>query len=299
MLTYTNCPICDSATLKPFLSVKDSSVTSETFELLQCSDCSLVLTQHIPSQENIGKYYQFEAYISHTDTKKSFTDKLYHFVRNITLFQKLQWVKWYSNKSSGNLLDIGSGTGAFLNYAKNKNWSVTGVEADGTARAKALELYKLETSSSNFLFGLKQNFYDAITMWHVLEHVHQLNDYMYQIKKLLNGAGKLFIAVPNYTSYDANFYKNNWAAYDVPRHLYHFSPQAMQRLAQKYNFKIISHKPMWFDSFYVSMLSEKYKKGSVVRAIFVAFCSNFLALFNSKKCSSVTYVLETNIQHTT
>jgi 2-polyprenyl-3-methyl-5-hydroxy-6-metoxy-1,4-benzoquinol methylase len=294
MHTYSNCPICDSLTLNSFLKINDLSVSKEEFELLKCDDCRFVLTQNIPTQENIGKYYQFDAYISHTDTKKSWMDKLYHFVRSITLFQKLYWVKSFTKKAKGTILDIGSGTGAFLNYAKNKNWVITGIEADKSARAKGLELHNIETSDTNTLFSLKQNSYDAITMWHVLEHVHQLNDYMYQIKKLLNGAGKLFIAVPNYTSYDAKFYKKYWAAYDVPRHLYHFSPQAMQRLAQKYNFKIVSYKAMWFDSFYVSFLSEKYKNGNVIRAAFIAFWSNFLAIFNSKKCSSITYVMETN-----
>lgn len=291
IITHTSCPICASHNTKTFLKVKDFSVTKEDFELQKCADCNFVFTQNAPDEEHITPFYHFEDYISHTDTKQGLMHKLYHFVRKFTLRKKMNWIRNATGKKTGNLLDIGSGTGAFLHFAKNNQWNVLGIEADATARAKAKELYNVDTETVEKLYSLKQNTYDVITMWHVLEHVHQLDAYMYQIKKLLNGAGKLFIAVPNYTSYDAAFYKNFWAAYDVPRHLYHFSPEAMLRLADKYNFTITAYKPMWFDSFYVSMLSEKYKQGNVLRAVVIGLLSNVNALFNTKKCSSITYVL--------
>jgi 2-polyprenyl-3-methyl-5-hydroxy-6-metoxy-1,4-benzoquinol methylase len=290
-INYTNCPVCNETTSSAYLTVSDFSVTKENFDLLQCTNCTLVYTQNIPDQNTIAPYYHFEEYISHTDTKKSLFHKIYHFVRKITLRKKLGWIQNAIQKNTGNLLDIGCGTGAFLAYAKKNNWTVQGIEADATARAKAVELYGIATAASEAFFTLPKNSYDAISMWHVLEHVHNLQGYMQQIKNLLTTDGKLFIAVPNYTSYDAQQYKNYWAAYDVPRHLYHFSPKAIQQLAIANGFAIEKYQPMWYDSFYVSMLSEKYKKGSGILGIIIGLISNLNALFNPKKCSSITYIL--------
>jgi 2-polyprenyl-3-methyl-5-hydroxy-6-metoxy-1,4-benzoquinol methylase len=273
------------------LIVKDFSVSQEEFQLVQCATCSFVFTQHIPDEKSIGPYYKFDDYISHTDTQVGLVNKLYHYIRKKTLLKKLSWIKKYTKLNQGKILDIGCGTGAFLHTMQKNKWSIEGIEPDETARNKAKELYQLQPNNPEKLFNYPNSEYDAITMWHVLEHVHELDAYMQQLKKLLKPDGSIFIAVPNYTSYDANHYKNYWAAYDVPRHLYHFSPQAMKVLATNNGFEIETQLPMWYDSFYVSMLSEKYKKGNIIFAVIIGFFSTINTFFNKEKCSSITYVI--------
>ena len=193
----------------------------------------------------------------------------------------------------GEILDIGCGTGSFLNSMKEGGWIITGLEPDAAARTKAAELYDIQSVESHKLFDLKPAFYHAITMWHVLEHVHELHAYIKQMGHLLTPNGKLFIAVPNYTSKDAEIYKEHWAAYDAPRHLYHFSPQSIEKLLAIHNLKLTAVKPMWFDSFYVSMLSEQYKngKGNMLKAVFNGLLSNIATWGDIRKCSSVIYVI--------
>jgi len=139
--------------------------------------------------------------------------------------------------------------------------------------------------------------FDAITLWHVLEHVHDLTGYVARFHELLTENGRLFIAVPNHQSYDASAYGQHWAAYDVPRHLYHFSPESIRRLFEDRGFVVHTHKPMLFDSYYVSLLSSKYKNGKTnwIGAAFTATLSNLLALFNTRKCSSVIYVIRKKV----
>jgi SAM-dependent methyltransferase len=191
------------------------------------------------------------------------------------------------------LLDIGAGTGAFANQMVQSGWNVLGLEPDEFAREKALSNYDLKLQELTALSSLVGETFDAITLWHVLEHVHDLHGYLEKFLEILKPEGRLIVAVPNYTSYDASYYKENWAAYDVPRHLYHFSPKSMHILLEKKGFVLETIKPMWFDSFYVSMLSEKYKYGkqNLLRAIWVGLRSNYKALSVTEKCSSVIYVI--------
>ncbi|MFT3980932.1 MAG: class I SAM-dependent methyltransferase [Ferruginibacter sp.] len=293
MIHYEQCPVCESKNLQLFLHAKDYTVSQESFSLIQCNNCGFVFTQDIAPQEEIGRYYQSQDYISHSDTKQGMINKLYHRVRKITLAGKRKLVSVETGLTKGSLLDVGCGTGAFLHEMKQAGWSITGLEPDDTAREKALELYNIQAKPSHELFNLEPAGFDAITMWHVLEHVHQLNEYVAQLDKLLKPGGRLFIAVPNYTSGDAAHYKESWAAYDVPRHLYHFSPKSMQVLMQRHGLQVKKVKPMWFDSFYVSMLSEQYKngKGNMIGAVWNGFISNAKALFNKERCSSLIYIV--------
>jgi 2-polyprenyl-3-methyl-5-hydroxy-6-metoxy-1,4-benzoquinol methylase len=293
MVHYSVCPACHKNDISFEFNAKDNTVTSESFPVWGCSYCCTKFTQDVANENEIGKYYQSEKYISHSDTQKGFVNVLYHKVRNFTLVGKRKLVYNESRKSKGDLLDIGCGTGAFINIMKLSGWSVTGLEPDSTAAEKAGKLYGIKPQPSEALFHLTENNYDAITMWHVLEHVHRLDEYVNQCKKLLKPTGVLIIAVPNHTSYDASFYKENWAAYDVPRHLYHFSPEGMSLLMQRHGLKVDKVKPMWFDSFYVSMLSEayRYQKVNLLRAFFVGFYSNLKCFFNPSKCSSVIYII--------
>ena len=177
---------------------------------------------------------------------------------------------------------------------KEKGWQVKGIEPDFTARENARKFYGLELDEPSQLYSLIHESYDAITLWHVLEHVHQLHDYIEQLKNLLTQEGKIFIAVPNYTSTDAAAYRNFWAAYDVPRHLYHFTPRSIEKLMQLHGLKLIAKKPMWFDSFYISLLSSKYHKGktSWLGAGVNGLRSNIRALMNKDKCSSLIYIIQ-------
>ena len=189
-----------------------------------------------------------------------------------------------TGKQSGKLLDVGAGTGAFVHTMKLAGWEVTGLEPDETARKNAVNKYGIDLLSPDHLFQFNAAQFDAVTMWHVLEHVHELHKYLEQFQQILKPGGALIIAVPNYTSYDAKVYKDNWAAYDVPRHLYHFSPKSMEKLGQAKGFILTDTKPMWFDSFYVSMLSEQYKNGSgnLPGALWSGMLSNLKTLFNKK-----------------
>lgn len=291
---YSHCPVCDADDLQFVFEVKDYTVSGDLFAVWQCNSCGLRFTQNVPDQDHIFPFYQSEDYISHTNTSKGLINGLYQKVRTITMKQKASLVKRYTNIDSGNLLDIGCGTGNFLQAMKQGGWSVTGLEPDAGAREVAHKMHGLETLPSHEIFNLKNNHFNAITMWHVLEHVHELHPYIDQIKNLLTQNGKLFIAVPNYTSKDAQMYQEYWAAYDVPRHLYHFSPQAMQVLMRKHGLKISHYLPMWFDSFYIGLLSSKYKNGkpSLPAAALHGLASNIHALGNVKSCSSVIYVIE-------
>lgn len=294
MIYFSHCPVCKSENINAAFSAKDYTVSHESFVLTKCNNCTAMFTQDIPSQEKIGAYYASENYISHSDTQEGFVNKMYHRIRRRTLVSKRRLVQKETNLQHGNILDIGTGSGAFLNEMRAANWAVTGLEPDDTARKKAIELYDIEPLSSDQLFQLPFGKYDAITMWHVLEHVHQLHEYVAAFKNLLSDKAKLFIAVPNYTSYDAAHYKEHWAAYDVPRHLYHFSPASMQKLMSEHGLRVKKMKPMWFDSFYVSMLSEQYRnnKSNLIKAFFTGLVSNTKAFFNKEKCSSVIYIIE-------
>ncbi|MDP9230447.1 MAG: class I SAM-dependent methyltransferase, partial [Bacteroidota bacterium] len=191
------------------------------------------------------------------------------------------------------VLDVGCGTGAFVNEMKEHGWQVTGLEPDTDARKIAMEFYKLQLDDAILFYKLPSQSFDVITLWHVLEHVHELHTYVEQLKNLLKEKGRLFIAIPNYTSKDAAIYQEYWAAYDVPRHLYHFSPQAMKKLVENHGLKICDYRLMWYDSFYISLLSSKYKRGKPnwIGAFFNGLLSNFKAMDDNKKCSSVIYII--------
>jgi SAM-dependent methyltransferase len=219
---------------------------------------------------------------------------LYQFIRKRTLKQKRKLVCKITGKKHGELLDVGSGTGAFVNEMKQNRWKVIGLEPDADARTVAQQTFHCDLKDTKELFRLSPGSFDAITLWHVLEHVHDLKNYIQQLKNLLSPGGRLIIAVPNYTSYDAFTYKEYWAAYDVPRHLYHFSPASMKILIEENGMNVIEYKPMWFDSFYVSLLSSQYKNGKTnwFGAVWTGLLSNIKAMSNKKKCSSVIYIIK-------
>jgi 2-polyprenyl-3-methyl-5-hydroxy-6-metoxy-1,4-benzoquinol methylase len=224
----------DISNKKHFLTVKDYSVSKETFELYQDETLDMLITHPQPSLENLGKYYESEDYISHTDNKRSFFEKLYHFIKNIALKNKLNLINSLQSKK-GRILDIGAGTGDFLSVAKNNGWQTVGVEPSEKAKAIAKSkgvLFVEQTAE------LANNSFDVITMWHVLEHVRDLDTQIKELKRLLKPSGTLIVAVPNFKSFDAKHYGKFWAAYDVPIHFWHFSKTAIKLLFEKEAMKL-------------------------------------------------------------
>ena len=274
---------------KHFLTVKDHSVSKEIFELYYDENLDMLITSPQPDLENLGRYYESEDYISHTDNKRSLFEKAYHFVKNIALKNKLNLIN-SEQSQKGKILDIGAGTGDFLLTAKNDGWEIIGVEP--SERAKEIAIAK-GISFVDEIRILENNSFDVITMWHVLEHVPNLEFQIQELKRLLKPTGTLIIAVPNFKSYDAKYYNEFWAAFDVPIHFWHFSKKAIQSLFEKVDMKLEKVLPMKFDSFYVSLLSEKYKTGKMnyISAFFVGLRSNLKAK-RTLEYSSHIYVLK-------
>ncbi len=273
--------------LKENLKVLDHTVTKEQFTLYKNEEYDLMITY--PKPKDLDKYYESEDYISHTDSNKSLIDKLYKTVRNYTLNNKLKLINSF-NTEEKTLLDIGCGTGDFLLNCKKNNWTTIGVEPNEKARNISITKHLDIKENISQLENLK---FDVITLWHVLEHVPNLDEYIKILKTLLKDNGVLIIAVPNHKSYDAKYYKQYWAAYDVPRHLWHFSKTSIKKIFETENIVLEKTLPMKFDSYYVSILSEKYKKGktNLLKAFYIGLTSNLKAM-RSKEYSSHIYILK-------
>ncbi|GGF28129.1 class I SAM-dependent methyltransferase [Echinicola rosea] len=272
--------------------VKDHSVSDESFSICKCSSCDFLFTNPRPTQENIGLYYESKDYISHTDKSNNLVNLIYKQVRKITLQQKVNWITKYSEKK-GRLLDYGCGTGHFLHHASTKGWDGIGYEPNEEATKIAREKFDLQLYPK--LKGLeKEKKFDAITLFHVLEHVHDLRGTVEFLLKRLKKRGTLFLAVPNNASYDAALFKEHWAALDVPRHLYHFTRPTMQKLADEFDLRITAEEPMPFDSYYVSILSNniKYNKKNLIKSFFTGYKSNRLAKNNKNNYSSILFILK-------
>lgn len=292
VFNINQCPVCGKNNFKPFITCTDFFVSGEQFEISECTGCRFRFTGNAEDEENIGRYYQSEEYISHSNISKGFVNAVYHKVRSYMLGRKRRLVKRVTGKKSGRILDVGTGTGFFLNEMKNHSWQIAGTEKDAEARDFAQKEFGLEIDEPEQLFQFEDESFDAITLWHVLEHIHRLDENMDAFKRLLKPEGKLIIAVPNPTSYDARHYKEFWAAWDVPRHLWHFGPEQMKLFGEKHKLTLQSLHSMPFDSFYVSLLSEKYKKSNL--ALFKGLVHGKISWLNSladvKRCSSVIYV---------
>ncbi len=273
------------------ITVKDHSVSGETFQLIYNEEFEMLETFPQPSLEKLPNYYQSEDYISHTDAKRNLFEKAYHFVKSLALKQKLRLINNVT-PNQRNLLDVGCGTGDFLQIAKKNNWKVSGIEPNEHARQIANKKTNNAVFDVEQLLKFESNSFDVITLWHVLEHLPNLKEQISVLKTLLKTNGTLIIAVPNFKSYDAHYYKEFWAAYDVPRHLWHFSKNSISKLMSKEQLKVIKTVPMKFDSYYVSLLSEKYKSGFMnpLNAFWVGWRSNNKAS-RSGEYSSLIYII--------
>ncbi|GJM59453.1 class I SAM-dependent methyltransferase [Persicobacter diffluens] len=282
------CPVCQGSHFSDFLACKDFTSSQEQFQIVQCDDCQFKFTNPIPKA--LGAYYQADSYISHTNKAQNLTQLLYKIARFFTLRGKEKLVRQYASTSKS-ILDFGCGTGHFLEFCQKKGWEIEGLEPSKDARNQHAPVLKGKIASSVKELGPEQ--VEIITLWHVLEHLEDLNETLQTLKQKLRSTGKLIIAVPNPESYDAQHYGPNWAAYDVPRHLYHFSQKSMQLLAEHHGFKINRKIPMKLDSFYVSLLSEQYKNGhqNYFSAFYTGLKSNLAARKNNN-FSSLIYILE-------
>jgi len=286
------CPICGSNKLEKAFKTKDYFLTQKEFEISKCKSCGFHFTNPRPTESSLGEYYKSEEYISHSNSNKGLFGMLYQSVRNYTLKKKYQLVSRL--KDGHNILDIGCATGQFLHEFKDRGWKCTGIEPDENARKFAQKKYDLKIFDPIEINNLKDHSFDVISMWHVLEHVSDLKSRMMDLQRLLKENGYLFIALPNFESWDAKHYGEYWAGLDVPRHLYHFNKKNVELLFKNYGFKIVDIKAMKFDSYYVSLLSEKYKKNPLylLSAFFKGWYSNLKAGKTSPNHSSLLYILK-------
>lgn len=284
------CPVCGQKGFSLFMHCRDHFLSQEEFDLVSCNACGFRFTNPRPKPEKLAGYYKTDEYISHSATRKGLINKMYLIIRSITSRKKRKIIERYTKGRK--ILDIGCGTGEFLNECRNHGWITTGVEPDKNAASFARNTYSLKVHDESFLNGNAETEYDVITLWHVLEHVSDLNKRMEQISRLLSPDGMLLVALPNCDSKDARIYGPFWAAYDVPRHLYHFTKNTMSMLLEKHQFKVQHLLPMKLDAYYVCMLSEKYmhKRINFLRAMINGFLSNVHARKSNVNYSSQIFV---------
>ena len=300
-LLIKECPLCGKSNLECEMTCTDFYATNEEFDVICCSDCGFKFTQNVPVEAEIGKYYESPDYISHSDTQKGLMNAVYHRVRRYMLGQKARIVERSTGLTTGKLLDIGTGTGYFSALMHQLGWKVSAIEKSASARLFAKDHFGLDVLPESELQNLPISQFDVITLWHVMEHLEHLHDMWDKLFTLLAPNGVLIVAVPNCESYDAHKYSQYWAAYDVPRHLWHFSPDSMKRLASQHNFELSETHPMPFDAFYISILSEKYKKHTFpfLRGMFTGTKAAFSARNNKEKSSSIIYIFRKRTNGTT
>jgi 2-polyprenyl-3-methyl-5-hydroxy-6-metoxy-1,4-benzoquinol methylase len=288
------CVLCGSTQWKHQFLCTDYTVSREQFRISICASCGAGQTLQAPPPESIGAYYQSDDYISHSDTREGLFNRAYHLSRSFMLGRKASLIRQISGLKTGQLLDIGCGTGYFLDTMQRKGWQVHGIEADAGARQFAQKRFGLEVQPAEALTSLPNETFQVISMWHVLEHLHDLHGYMAHIRRVLTDSGLLVIAVPNHLSSDALHYGSYWAGWDVPRHLWHFTPNSMQVLAEKSGFTLMDTRTMPLDPFYVSLLSERYKhngQGKPLSALWQGLRSMLRGFADSRQSSSVIYLM--------
>jgi|TARA_Y100000814_G_scaffold90996_1_gene62129 SAM-dependent methyltransferase len=287
-----SCPICTTEMKFKFVT-KDYLVTGESFDIVECEACSIRTTTPFPDKKIIGNYYSSDDYISHDDKVSGIFDSIYGLVRTYQLNKKKKLIGKYFNKSNGKILDIGCGAGDFLQYMKENHWNINGVDTSNKARKIANKKLNIKVMDPKDWINNKEK-YDVITCWHSLEHVHEPWVYLDKIKKSLTLDGFLIVALPNYQSTDAKIYKEFWAAYDTPRHLYHFTIKSMNKTIKPHGLNIESIYRMNFDPFYVSMLSAKHMGKSFMSGLINGFKSWTLSIFSKDKCSSLIFIIKKN-----
>ena len=288
------CPLCEGSDKEVLFTCTDFLVSGEDFSVVKCRQCGLIRTEAPPPENKIGSYYQSEDYISHSDSKKGFTEILYHLARNFMLKRKSSLISQVSGLETGFLLDIGSGTGYFPAFMAKKGWKVKGIEINEQARNFSVSKFGLHILSPDNESQLNNSAFDVVTLWHVMEHLNDLTHWFGVINRVLRNDGVCVIALPNADSSDAERFGKYWAAYDVPRHLWHFSPVTFRSLAEKNGFRVIKMKGMPLDVFYISILSYRHMKRNLpfIRGIITGMVLSFKNLFGKNRSSSMIYVLK-------
>ncbi|MBO7240184.1 MAG: class I SAM-dependent methyltransferase [Bacteroidaceae bacterium] len=266
IISYDKCPLCKSNAIKKRFTCIDKFATGEEFDIYECDNCGLAFTQNIPDEKEIGRYYESPSYISHSNTNKGFVNTVYHLVRMIMLRNKARLVERLTILKNGNILDYGAGTGYFARTMANRGWNVIAIEKSEKARELSLKEFGFKMQDTDALTDIKDKELDVVTMWHVMEHIQDPDKMWNELHRILDDTGIAIIAVPNSISYDAQRYKEHWAAYDVPRHLWHFTPSSIMRWGEKHGFLLEKQLTMPFDGFYISMLSEQ-NRGSRLHTI--------------------------------
>lgn len=297
METLNACPLCSGTKFIPLLSCRDYTVSRETFNIVRCAGCGFRFTNPRPDENEASKYYESEEYVSHSGTSKGTINKIYKIVRNYTVWKKVRLVNKQITKhgpQSRNILDIGTGTGEFLNACQQNGWNATGVEPSESARKYGKQRFGIDILNLQMFFQITETKFNVITMWHVLEHVYQLHKTISHIKNILVENGTLIIAVPNCNSWDAEKYGEFWAAYDLPRHIYHFTKTDIEKLFSQFEFTINKVLPMKLDAYYISLLSEKYKTGksNLIAGFLNGLKSNLLSGNNNRGYSSQIYIIK-------
>jgi len=290
--TLNHCIICDSAAIEQLHRCQDHFVTGEFFNISVCRECGFYFTNPRPTEADVGRYYASEEYVSHSKTSTGLVNRLFHIARYFTIRHKEKIVR--KNTSSKSILDYGCGTGDFLAALKKSGWSCYGIEPNESARLYAKESNGIHAGDENSFGKIEDASLSAISLWHVLEHVYPIEQRLKDFHQKLTDEGTLFVAVPNMKSFDAKKYGSFWAAYDVPRHIYHFSPATLEQLMKRSGFTLVKKYPMRFDAIYISMLSEKYKTGTskILKALYFGLLSNFLAFFKGGNYSSLIYIFK-------
>ena len=292
VITHDKCPLCQSSAIKKRFACVDEFATGEQFDIFECTACGLAFTQNVPDEKEIDRYYESPTYISHSNTSKGFVNRVYHIVRRIMLQKKARKVEKLTGLKSGKLLDYGAGTGHFARLMEKRGWSVTAIEKNGKARELAHKEFGFEMRPVEALSTIKDKELDVVTMWHVMEHVQEPDRMWDELHRILGDRGIAIIAVPNSASYDALKYKEHWAAYDVPRHLWHFTPSTIAQWGEKHGFVLDRQYTMPFDGFYISMLSEQYKGSRLhtIRGFWNGFKGWLAQCRRSSASSSIIYV---------
>ncbi|HEX5001183.1 MAG TPA: class I SAM-dependent methyltransferase [Bacteroidia bacterium] len=291
--TLNSCPVCSETVFSSFLTTTDHSISKEAFTIVQCASCGFKFTNPRPNTDEIGPYYESEDYISHSNTSKGVINRVYQLVRTYTIRKKTQLYARLAGNQVKSVLDYGCGTGELLKELKKQGWTTLGIEPGEKARAFATAENGLHVKKPDALSEIADKSFSIISMWHVLEHVHELHPTLKELKRILNDNGRCIVAVPNSDSYDATLYGAHWAAYDLPRHLYHFNKASVSKLFSMHKMEIEMILPMYFDSFYVSMLSEKYSTGKInyLSALINGIKSNAAGKKDNSNFSSLIFVL--------
>jgi len=291
MFESKTCPVCKTEQVHYIFEAKDYLVSGKNFSIYECNSCSFRFTNPFPLERDLKVYYDSPEYISHSTRIRRFSDRIYFIIRRKNTFDKIKLIGKY--QKPGQLLDVGSGVGFFLEMAAIKGWAVNGIEPNYRPKVIQESQSNIIVLDSLFSNQLKPFSYDAITMWHVLEHIPELQKAFSRVKDLLKPNGTLFLALPNWKSWDAKFYGNEWAAFDVPRHLYHFSQDSVKVLAERNGMVLIKTVPIVWDAFYISLLSERIRASRfpMLNALINGCVSNFNA-FLYGNYSSLIYIIK-------